>query len=252
MINLFSQLVNLYSDGLPTAEEIRYASNVFANDYRIKKFFHDRYNLWEIKEHEISNESSIYYLDPNDFFKNLLLNPTITESIQYESTKSDFFSCILDGSYFKNKPGLIHLALYVDEFDPLIKSVYTGRSTHKFTGIYLKIIHISNHISSRRDLVFPFSIFSISSSAQDTKAVLVIFQSCLINLFMLVSILIRYTIISAYQFVVLTTLLLIIYLGCHQFLVLTLVVLFRDIKSFQEVFYPIKELTRTPENMNLH
>ena len=100
-------------------------------------------------------------------------NPAVSQSIDFHPTKKNYYSSILDGSRYKTQHSLIHLALYVDDFDPLIKSVHKGRSNYKVTAIYLKMLNISPHLSSKRDLVFPFSIFCANGPTQGSKTAFV-------------------------------------------------------------------------------
>ena len=47
-IKLLSEITTLYASVSPLGEEMQYASHVFANEYRIKKFFSQQYNILKV------------------------------------------------------------------------------------------------------------------------------------------------------------------------------------------------------------
>ena len=166
MYDFFSKLTNIYYSLNASQEEIYFAKEVFKNEHRTKKFFAEKFQILKVIEGDLQNVD-FYYLDPKVFFDHLFSNPQVVSSLELFAPKKTYFDSFLDGSRIKNNQNFVHLSLYVDDFDPLIKSVYTGRSVHKVTGIYLRVMNLSPHIFSKRDLVFPYAVFSCANTLEN-------------------------------------------------------------------------------------
>lgn len=250
--SLFSQLVKAYASETPSASEMKFAGEVFANDYRIKKFFQANYNSLPVNEVNISENSCLFFIDPATFYRQLLSIPDVVASIELQSVSMPFYSSILDGKQLKNHQSMIHLALYIDDFDPLIKSVYSGRSKQKVTGVYLKVLNISNHLSGKRSLLFPFCLFSNSGSDSDKKKIYSFFSKLLVEFlekeFDLDGIKYKFNIpvccsdnLAAHEILGLST------PSCsHPCRFCS-----ESTQAIQENYHPVKPLIRTPENIAL-
>ena len=164
----FSKITEFYDIRNATSEERGLAREVFKNEYRIKKFFSENFHFLKIIDANLE-DMVFFYLDPNVYYEHIFSIPSVLSSLELFSPKKPYLDSLLDGKKFKNIQHNIHLSLYVDDFDPLIKSVYNGRSVHKVTGIYLKILNLSPNILSKRDLVFPFSVFSCENTHEKKK-----------------------------------------------------------------------------------
>ena len=88
-INFFSEITTVYSSILPSKEEMQYAAAVFENEYRVKQFFRDNFCVFSVNEYVISDQSSVFYIDPIDFFEKLLANCIVRSSIEFQSQKNN-------------------------------------------------------------------------------------------------------------------------------------------------------------------
>ena len=166
--SLFRDICKFYAEFKPSGEEMDFIHFMFENNNRIKNFFSKNFTLFDysVKSRNINDE--IYFIDLENFFKEILLNPEFRDSLIQTKSPKNFLDSCFDGSSIKSSPKTrLLLSLYVDDFDPLISSVYQGPSSHKTTGIYLKILNISQKVSSKRIFVCPFMIFTSSCNKDD-------------------------------------------------------------------------------------
>ena len=139
--DLISKLTKIYETESPSTEEIAFSAHLFSSEYLIKKFFRQNFVLFDLEEKKVGN-SSISYIDMETYFSFLLKKESIVSALEYFSPRKHYLDSIFDGNFFEYSPNTLHLALYIDDFDPLIKSVYCNPSSHKATGFYVKILNL--------------------------------------------------------------------------------------------------------------
>ena len=90
--SLFEKIVSLYSERLPSPEEMRFAQEVFKNEYRIRNFFSAKFDTLKILEKQISDSSVLFFIDPYSFFEQLLSNAEIRSSLEFQVSSNSVFS----------------------------------------------------------------------------------------------------------------------------------------------------------------
>ena len=247
----YSKMVTTYATYLPQPDEMLFAEQVFRNDYRIKRFFEENFQLLKVIEADIDPGISLFYLDVYQFFIHFLSNPSIVSCLEFYSPKKPYMESVLDGKYFRNFQNRIHLLIYVDDFDPLVKSVYFGRSSHKVTGVYLKILNVSPNISSKRDMILPFCIFS--TSEDKFKRTAYEYISTLLNKFIDEDFM-----LNGKKYIFQISVCSSDNLAAHELLGLSTPACSHPCRfcketgrSLQENFYPITALLRNPDNMKI-
>lgn len=161
LFDMFIDVTAFYNKFRPSIEQMDFINFTFANKYRVTKFFEKNFQILDYSTN-IINQSEIYCLDLPCFFENLLNQSCMKDTIHFDKSKKNFMDGVMDGNWQKLGKNVIYLAVYVDDFNPLLNSFYYGPNNYKSTGIYLKIINLSPKLSSKRSIVCPFAVASIS------------------------------------------------------------------------------------------
>ena len=165
---LFSSVLKFIAENNMSKEVILYASQVFSTQQKVDKYFRDNFISFELKQHLVEGVS-IYYIDLVSTFHMIFEKTDISSNLMFGKSNSNTLFSFLDGSR-KYDSSTVHLAIYFDDFNPLLNALGPASSKHKVTSVYLKILNLDPFFQSKRTFIIPFACFySKSANFEEAK-----------------------------------------------------------------------------------
>ena len=162
----FSEILKYIANNNISSHVIKYASEVFLKEECIHNYFKTNFIHFVLQTKEINGEN-IYYTDISFILKQVFDKTSILNHLVFQKSSSCLLS-FLDGSSGPSSCNIISLAVYFDDFNPLLNSLGTASSNYNVTSVYIKILNLNPLFQSKRDFILLLACF-YSKNCKDSE-----------------------------------------------------------------------------------
>ena len=167
-IKFFSEILKFISSNNVSNSVLKYASEVFLSEDRVSKYFFDNFILFSFDVYDF-DFGSIYYTNLSNAFNKIFELTDIMDNLIFGKVNSKDFFLLQDSFEFDSTSQTIFLAIYFDDFNPLVNSLSNSSGEYKVTAVYLKILNLKPLYLSKRNLIVPFALFYSKISCNENS-----------------------------------------------------------------------------------